>query len=429
MKKLAGLLVLWIFVLAFAAQAGTGAPQGDPKPAPPSPTSQQETSATADYQNLIRRREADLIQYNQIVSGKRSERRREETFQKYYPHPKDWGPRFFEVYESNPGTVAGCLSLVWVVTHWRDSELDYKCRTILFKQYLRQTSLHEICKSLSFAKQPRAKQDLLYLYDHSPVEMVKAHACLALCEMALDRLQEQGGDELRITTAEYVRLLGARFAAIKMAGKSGAQWSSRFLVQLDHLSLGQKVLDWQGKDLEGNSYSLSDTRGRVVLLFFWKTNSRPARLALPHVRSLIHKYADDPFSVFGFSGDLDPGKALRWQKALQVKFPSWHEPSTEKEPGVWGVTSWPSFFVLGPKGRILAARTDWKSARRIVTEAMEKLHRELQEDTPAPSGEPQTEGGESGEEANREPGSKSKPKDSSNKKGSHVRVPLRVQSP
>ncbi len=382
-----------LLLLVLACVIPSGALAQEPSPgtgtdrSATAPTPQDESSARSAYDQLIRRREALLLQYQHIVAGKSTKRRRDETFRKYYPHPADWAPRFYEVYRSYPGTVSAARSLVWIVTHWRDSELDYQCREILFQQYIRQPFLDEVCRSLSQAKQPRAKKDLRFLFDNSPVEAVRGRACLVLCELALDELEVSDNPTLRSTADEYVKLLDSKFAAVKMGRMSGAQWAARYRLVLDHLSLGQKVLDWTGIDLNGQSRSLADTRGQVVLLFFWKSNSRPAHLALPHVRSLINKYKDAPFSVFGVSGDIDRDRSLRWQKALQVQFPSWHVPSTLKEPGVWGVSSWPCFFVLSPKGRILAARTDWKEARQVVADAMEQLRIESDRETPPPAGE------------------------------------------
>ncbi len=372
------------------------------------PTAQDESSARTTYDQLIRRREALLLQYQHIVAGKSTKRRRDETFLKYYPHPEDWAPRFFAVYRAYPGTVSAARSLVWIVTHWRDSELDYQCREILFQHYISQPFLDEVCRSLSHAKQPRAKKDLQFLFDNSPVEAVKGRACLVLCELALDELEVSDSPTLRASTEEYVKLLDSKFAAVKMGRMAGAQWAARYRLVLDHLSLGQKVLDWTATDLNGQSRSLADTRGQVVLLFFWKSKSRPTRLALPRVQSLINKYKDAPFSVFGVSGDLDRERSVRWQKTLQVQFPSWHVPSSLKEPGVWGVTSWPCFFVLSPKGRILAARTDWKEARQVVADAMEQLRVESEGKTPPPAGDSPPTGDDSSDPPE-EPGSDPKP--------------------
>ncbi|MDF1838210.1 MAG: TlpA disulfide reductase family protein, partial [Planctomycetota bacterium] len=379
-------IVLLVGPMGIAQNQEPTPAQVEPKAAS-GPSSQQEAEARVQYQRLSKRREEALIQYNYIIPGKRTQRRREEAFRQYYPHPKDWAPRFFAIQEKYPGTVAAGRSLVWIVRHWKDSELDWKSRSILLKSYLGQPFLYEICHTLGQAQQPRGKSDLLFLFQHSPVDRVKAHACQALCELGMDQLQSGAQGNLRETIEEYVQLLETRFAAVQIAGVGGAAWSARYRLELNHLTLGQKALAWQQDDLDGVPRSLAETRGQVVLLYFWKSSSRPARLALPHVNGLMNKYSDKPFRVFGISGDLNRKKAKRWQQTLQVKFPNWHVPSTTQEPGMWGVTSWPNFYVLSPKGRILAARANWEDARKAVVQALDQLERQTEENKPIPSPE------------------------------------------
>ena len=253
------LLPILLLAIALVSVPGSAAGQ-EPKAeapslptnqaAPKGPSSQQEAEARVVYQRLIKRREEALIQYNYIIPGKRTARRKEEAFRQYFPHPKDWAPRFFEVQEKYPGTVAAGRSLVWIVRHWKDSELDWKSRSILLRQYLGQPFLYEICQTLEQAKQPRGKQDLLFLFQHSPVDRVKAHACQALCELGMDRLQAGTQEALRGTIEEYVQLLETRFAAVQISGVGGAAWSARYRLELNHLTLGQKALAWEQEDLD-----------------------------------------------------------------------------------------------------------------------------------------------------------------------------------
>jgi peroxiredoxin len=389
----AGLILIAACLISSLAWSSAQEPQKEPSvrstAAEPSrgPSTELEAQARVVYQRLIERRESQLINYNYIIPGKRTKQRREEAFRQYYPHPKDWAPRFFGVQNDFPGTVAAGRSLAWIVRHFKDSELELKSRSILLKDYLGQPFLFEICRSLGQAKQPRGKQDLLFLFQHSPIDRVKAHACQALCDLGMDALQMRGSPVLRGLIDGYVQALGTRFAAVQISGVVGAAWAERYRLELNHLSLGQRVLDWQGEDLNGVTRSLSDTRGHVVLLYFWKSGSKPARLALPHVLGLQNQYADKPFQVFGISGDLNRKKAMRWQSALQLKFPNWHIPSTAQAPGLWGVTSWPSFYVLSSKGRILAARVDWADARKTVIAAFEEMSRNKVLDAPLPDRE------------------------------------------
>jgi len=63
------------------------------------------------------------------------------------------------------------------------------------------------------------------------------------------------------------------------------------------------------KDLNGNPVSLSDFKGKVVLVNFWATWCDPCRAEIPWLIDLQHKYADKGFVILGIALD-DEGKSV-----------------------------------------------------------------------------------------------------------------------
>jgi len=61
--------------------------------------------------------------------------------------------------------------------------------------------------------------------------------------------------------------------------------------------------DFTLKDLSGNSVSLQQYRGKVVLLDFWATWCVPCRYSIPELVELQDKYRDQGLVVIGISVD------------------------------------------------------------------------------------------------------------------------------
>jgi peroxiredoxin len=62
---------------------------------------------------------------------------------------------------------------------------------------------------------------------------------------------------------------------------------------------------WKLKDVDGNPVTLSQFKGKVVVLDFWATWCPPCRTEIPGYVALQKKYADDGLVVVGISVDTD----------------------------------------------------------------------------------------------------------------------------
>ena len=67
----------------------------------------------------------------------------------------------------------------------------------------------------------------------------------------------------------------------------------------------QTAPDFTLRDLNGNSVSLKEYRGKIVLLDFWATWCAPCRLSIPELVEIQKKYGDQGVVVLGISMD-DP---------------------------------------------------------------------------------------------------------------------------
>ena len=79
--------------------------------------------------------------------------------------------------------------------------------------------------------------------------------------------------------------------------------------------VGQAAPDFTLKDLNGNRVSLSDFKGKVVVLNFWATWCGPCRVEIPHIDALYQKYKDQGLVVLGINAERNHEKVEEFAKA------------------------------------------------------------------------------------------------------------------
>ncbi|MCH8119361.1 MAG: TlpA family protein disulfide reductase [Planctomycetes bacterium] len=106
------------------------------------------------------------------------------------------------------------------------------------------------------------------------------------------------------------------------------------------------------QDLKGNQISLSDFKGKVVILDFWATWCPPCVVEIPHFIALYEQYKDQGFAMVGISVDLE-GISVVKSFALKhrVNYPIlMADGQVQKAYG--GISNIPTTFVIDSAGNI-----------------------------------------------------------------------------
>jgi len=127
---------------------------------------------------------------------------------------------------------------------------------------------------------------------------------------------------------------------------------------------GEPAPNFQLRDMNGRNVSLSDLRGKVVLLNFWATWCGPCRVEMPAMERLYRAYDRKDFEILAVSTDAQGTAVTRpFQQENKLTFPILHD--SDFRVGLsYGARTLPMTFMVDRQGivrqHIFGAR-DWEA--------------------------------------------------------------------
>jgi peroxiredoxin len=126
----------------------------------------------------------------------------------------------------------------------------------------------------------------------------------------------------------------------------------------ESITAGKIAPDFTLKNPEGKDITLSDLRGKYVLIDFWASWCKPCRKAFPHMKELYAKYNSKGFEILGITNDTNH---KLWKKAIEKDGLPWINVADEfpkKHGGArvikeYGMDYLPSTVLIDKEGIII----------------------------------------------------------------------------
>ena len=142
-----------------------------------------------------------------------------------------------------------------------------------------------------------------------------------------------------------------------LAVKTPAKHSEPLSTANTYALLNQPAPDLTMPDINGKPVSLSNFKGKYVLVDFWASWCGPCRQENPNVVAAYNQFKNKNFTILGVS--LDEDKAA-WKKAIANDNLDWTHISDLKQwesaaVPAYGIEGIPFNVLLDPTGKIIAS--------------------------------------------------------------------------
>jgi thiol-disulfide isomerase/thioredoxin len=109
--------------------------------------------------------------------------------------------------------------------------------------------------------------------------------------------------------------------------------------------------DFSLRSFDGREITLSQLKGKVVLLDFWATWCGPCKESIPHLIQLYKTYREGGFELVGMNIDKGDGEAVRrFVRSMDIPYPIVATP--EDVVRSYRVTGIPATFLIDKEGKI-----------------------------------------------------------------------------
>ena len=125
--------------------------------------------------------------------------------------------------------------------------------------------------------------------------------------------------------------------------------------------------DFNLTDIQGKSHSLSDYKGKVVLVQFWATYCTPCRKEMPTMNNLVKKMQGKPFEIITVNMAESKQDIEKFITKVPIDFPVLLD-TDGSVLSQWKVFAAPANFILDKTGNIiftLYGGTEWDSDEMV----------------------------------------------------------------
>ncbi len=127
---------------------------------------------------------------------------------------------------------------------------------------------------------------------------------------------------------------------------------------------GDPAPDFALPSVAGPTQSLSDYRGKLVLVHFWADWCKSCREEFPLVEDYYRQFRQENFEIVAINIGQSPQVSAEFQRDFDVTFAM----LTDEQAATadqYGVDTFPTNYLVGPDGKVIRRIVGWLDAEQI----------------------------------------------------------------
>lgn len=128
--------------------------------------------------------------------------------------------------------------------------------------------------------------------------------------------------------------------------------------------IGKTAPSFELPDINGKRYSLSDSKGKVILINFWATWCGPCKAEMPSLNNLFNTFKDEGFVVLAISVDSSAKPVQSFLKDKAIALPVLMDTEQDVYFDQYGVLGLPTSFLIDRDGivrELIRGEREWDS--------------------------------------------------------------------
>jgi peroxiredoxin len=193
-------------------------------------------------------------------------------------------------------------------------------------------------------------------------KFIENHSNAEFSLLMLNELTRRNNFDYELATEAFESI----DAALKTKNKTNQDISYKIGQKLQNnpnknkITIGVKAPDFSAPNPEGKVITLSEIKGKVIIVDFWASWCKPCRMENPNLVKLYDTYHSKGLEIISVSLDGETQKEA-WIKAIEKDQLNWFNVSNLKSwqdpiARTYGINSIPATFILDETGTVIAER-------------------------------------------------------------------------